>query len=145
MAFCNAVQQIIHFCLAYEPRKSIFQITMLLRADFPQHGEHFRFQLDEREESFLKWPPPHKLGQSRRERWLGSGTVWGGHQGEGARRDATDRRVRAEVIVFVAPVADAETNFGQKRNQCWLRQSSREVPLKLSMKAFCMGLPGWMW
>jgi len=29
-----------------------------------------------------------------------------------------------------------------ERNQCMFRQSSRNVPLKLSMKQFWVGLPG---
>ena len=29
-------------------------------------------------------------------------------------------------------------------NQCWFRQLSRNLPLKLSTKAFWVGFPGWM-
>lgn len=39
--------------------------------------------------------------------------VWGEHQGEGVWRDAADGGVRAEVVVFVAPVVDEEASFGE--------------------------------
>src|SRR5262245_50416996 len=88
---------------------------------------------------------PGKLGRRRVD---GSGCVRclvKAVQGKEVGRDATEGGVRAEVVIVVrAPVFDEESGFGQGANQCWLRQSSRKVPLKLSMKAFCIGLLGWI-
>lgn len=44
---------------------------------------------------------------------MGVSIVCGEYQGEGVRRDATDGRVSAEVVVFVAPVVVEETGFGE--------------------------------
>ena len=34
-------------------------------------------------------------------------------QGEGVRRDAADGRMRAEMVVFLAPMLDEQTGFGE--------------------------------
>ena len=66
-------------------------------------------------------------------------------QGKEVGRDVTEGEVRADpVIVVRAPVFDEESGFGQGAKPMRVRQSSRKVPLKLSMKAFCIGLPGWI-
>jgi hypothetical protein len=42
------------------------------------------------------------------------------------------------------PRLDDALCVGQDKNQCWLRHSSRNFPLKLSMNAFSTGFPGLM-
>jgi len=66
-------------------------------------------------------------------------------QGEGVGREEADGGMGAEGVVFVFPVVDEEACFCDGMEPVLVRQSSRKVPLKLSMKAFCMGWPDWIW
>ena len=52
--------------------------------------------------------------------------------------------MRPHVVVVVTPGLDDLARFAKLPNTCSFRHSSRSLLLKLSMKAFCTGLPGWM-
>ncbi len=87
---------------------------------------------------------PHKLGRFGRE-LIGAWIVWGEHQGEGVGRDATDGGVRAEVVVFVAPVIDEEAGFGEGTEPMLVEAVVTEGAVEGFDESILGGLPGWMW
>jgi hypothetical protein len=52
--------------------------------------------------------------------------------------------MRAEAVVVVAPRLDDLARLRQAREHVLVQHLSRSLLLKLSMNAFCTGLPGWM-
>ena len=48
------------------------------------------------------------------------------------------------MVAVVAPVIHDAPDVGEAPEPVALRQLSRNLPLKLSAKAFWVGLPGWM-
>jgi len=51
--------------------------------------------------------------------------------------------VRATIVVIGPPTSEGNAGLGQRREERFVQQFIPR-PLKLSMKAFCMGLPGAM-
>ena len=50
----------------------------------------------------------------------------------------------SQVIVIVTPCLDGFARLGEREEDVLVEASSRNLLLKLSMKAFCTGLPGSM-
>jgi hypothetical protein len=50
--------------------------------------------------------------------------------------------VRALAVVVVSPMGELKPNVEERREVVFVKHSSRNRLLKLSMKAFCTGFPG---
>jgi len=62
------------------------------------------------------------------------------------RTEKPQRTVGLDGIVVDAPRFDTAPGLGEidEPTHCSFRRTSRNLPLNLSTKAFCMGFPGWM-
>jgi hypothetical protein len=65
-------------------------------------------------------------------------------EGKFGRRPPPESRVWSGVVVVGAPPSEGNASLGQCVNNVSFNNSSRSRPLKNSMKAFCVGLPGAM-
>ena len=64
--------------------------------------------------------------------------------GVGRRREISQRRVWAPLIVIVDPICDLCPGLIEAKEQALVEKLVSHGPLKLSQKPFCMGLPGAM-
>ena len=60
------------------------------------------------------------------------------------RRQLAERAVRPELVVVDPPLLDRGARLVEGQKPVLVETSSRNLPLKLSTKAFWTGLPGWM-
>jgi hypothetical protein len=51
---------------------------------------------------------------------------------------------KAIIVVIGPPTSEGNADLGQRREERFVQQFIPRPALKLSMKAFCMGLPGAM-
>jgi len=65
-------------------------------------------------------------------------------EGELGKASSIELRMPAPPLYSARQYQQAMRAWASDVNDVWLRSSSLKRPLKLSMKVFCMGLPGTM-